>query len=120
MDDLARIFFPDNSNHRKAFLALWIEIKYAPNQFLSSQMSLTSKYGLSRRTLEVVRAKLKKMGVLKRISHFDPAYANHSGWTFADRFGSTLTCLAQAMKTSREQSGRPQDRLKDEQAFLFL
>ncbi len=101
-------------------MALWIEAKYAEGQFLPSRTTLNNKYGLTRRTLEVVRAKLKKLGVIKRVSHFNPAYGNLSGWTFSDRFCNALLSLAQTMKIHREASSRPQDRLKDQQAFLFL
>lgn len=101
-------------------MALWIEIKYAEGQFLPSRFDLVGKYGLTRRTLEVVRAKLKKLGVLKRVSHFNPTYRNQSGWTFSDRFGNSLTALAQTIRSYREPADRPQNRLKDEQAFLFL
>ena len=101
-------------------MALWIEIKYAEDQFLPSRVNLGQQYGLTRRTLEAVRAKLKKLGVIKRISHFNPAYGNLSGWTFSERFSQALAVLAQTIKTHREPSPRPQDRAKDEQAFLFL
>jgi len=117
---LARIFLPDNPNHRKAFVALWIEIKYAEGQFLPSWTDVRGKYNLSRRTVEIVRAKLKKLGILKRVSHFNPAHGNLSGWTFSDRFGSALSSLADAMRTHRAPPCRPQDRIKDEQALLFL
>jgi hypothetical protein len=70
--------------------------------------------------VEIVRAKLKKLGILKRVSHFNPAHGNLSGWTFSDRFGSALSSLADAMRTHRAPPCRPQDRIKDEQALLFL
>ena len=59
LDDLARMFFPDNRNHQRAFVAIWLEIEYADNQFLESTTNLASRYDLSPRTLEIVRAKLK-------------------------------------------------------------
>ena len=101
-------------------MAIWIEIKYAEEQFLSSRTSLAAEYGLTRRTLDAVRAKLKKLGVIKRVSHFNPAYGNMSGWTFSDRFSAALSSLIQAMKAHREPTNRPQDRLKDQQAILFV
>ena len=120
LDDLARIFFPDNGNHRRAFVALWIEVKYADDQFLPSRFDLCGQYKLSQRTVEVVRAKLKKMGILKRISHFNPAHGNLSGWTFSDRFIGAVSALVDAMRVFRAPPDRPQDRLRDQQAFLFL
>ncbi len=120
LDDLARIVFPDNPNHRKAFVGVWIEIKYAEEQFQPSRSDLCARYGITRRTLEIVRAKLRKLGIIKRVSHFNPAYGHQPGWTFSDRFGAALSSLVAATKAHREPTGRPQDRLKDEQALLFV
>lgn len=36
LDDLARILFPHNKRHQKIFLAMFLELKYAPDQFLGS------------------------------------------------------------------------------------
>lgn len=120
MDDLARIFFPDNLNHRKAFVAIWLEIKYADNQFLPSCRDIYKVYGLTSRTLEIVRAKLKKMGVIKRISHFNPAYGMQSGWMFSERFASCLIVLAKAVKERQQSIERGLDEKKDRQAILFV
>lgn len=36
LDELAKLLFPNNKNHQKIFLAIFIELKYAENQFLSN------------------------------------------------------------------------------------
>ena len=120
LDDLARIFFPDNDNHRRAFVALWIEIKYGENQFLPARRNTGHAYGLTARTVEIVRAKLKKMGVIKRISHFNPAHGMQSGWVFSERFTSCLVALAKALKERQRFIERSIDEKRDRHSFLFV
>ena len=73
LDDLARIIFPDTRMHRHAFIAIWVELKYAERQFLPTLTLLCSKHDISERVLDTVRARMKKMGILQRVSHFNPA-----------------------------------------------
>jgi len=120
LDDLARIFFPDNKNHRRAFVAIWVEIKYAEAQFLSSRLDLAGRHGVSRRTLDAVRAKMKRLGLIKRVSHFNPAYGHESGWTFCSRFLGCLSDFRDRIATSQEISGRPVDEKKDRDCALYI
>jgi len=120
LDDLARIVFPDNRAHRKVFVAIWLEIKYAENQFLSSRFNLCAKYGLSSRTLEVVRARMKKLGFLKRISHFNPRYGSVSGWTFGDSFVCCLVKLAEVVRQAKRPAGRKIDEQKDRDSITYV
>lgn len=120
LDDLARVFFPDNRNHQRAFVAIWLEIKYADNQFLASTLGLASRYDLSSRTLEIVRAKLKKLGLIKRISHFNPAHGYQSGWVFSPRFRSALAAFSSILSAATEASSRPLDREKDRASLQFI
>ena len=120
LDDLARIFFPDNQNHRKAFVALWIEIKYANGQFLPSRRNIDGVYGLTTRTVEIVRAKLKKMGIIKRISHFNPAHGMQSGWVFSERFAVCLGTLAKSLKDRQHYIERSIEEKRDRHSVLFV
>ena len=120
LDDLARIFFPDNRNHQRAFVAIWLEIKYADNQFLASTTNLASRYALSPRTLEIVRAKLKKLGLIKRISHFNPAHSYRSGWVFSPRFRSALSAMSAAITNASQVTDRRLDREKDRASIQFI
>ena len=99
---------------------IWIEIKYADNQFLSSRRDISNAYGLTPRTIEIVRAKLKKMGVIKRISHFNPAHNMQAGWTFSERFALCLVILAKSLKERQNCIERSLEEKKDRQAILFV
>ena len=120
LDDLARIFFPDNRSHRRAFIAIWVEIKYADDQFLPSTFDFSARYQLSPRILEVVRAKLKRLGIIKRISHFNPAFGYRSGWTFARRFGVALGALTDAVKRAEDVGPHSIDQRKDRDAAYYI
>jgi len=50
LSDLAIILFPHNKQHQKVFLAIFIELKYADGQAISSLNRITEKYNISRRT----------------------------------------------------------------------
>ena len=63
LDDLARIVFPDSKTHRRVFVAVWSEIKYADAQFVPTLNHLCGEHGFSERILETVRAKMKKLGM---------------------------------------------------------
>ena len=119
LDDLARIFFPDNRNHRRAFVAIWVEIKYAERQFLPDMKAIQSEYNLSRRTVENVRAKMKKLGLIKRISHFNPDFGYRAGWIFSGRLRHALTAFAKALDAANVPDGTPVDEKKDRDARLY-
>jgi len=120
LDDLARIYCPDNRNHQRAFLAIWLGIKYGEGQFLPSNVDLAARHGISSRTLEIVRAKMKKLGLIQRVSHFSPAFGNRSGWIFSPRFRHCLSTLGEILKDAVQPSSRAVDRRKDEDALHYL
>jgi hypothetical protein len=97
-----------------------VEIKYAEAQFLSSREEIVARHGVSRRTIEIVRAKMKKLGLIKRISHFNPAYGHESGWTFCNRFLTCLSGLRAHVVSAQEVTGRPVDEKKDRDSVLYL
>ncbi len=120
LDDLARLFFPDNKNHQRAFIAIWLEIKYAEDQFLSSTVEFLPVYDVSSRTIEIVRAKLKRLGLIKRLSHFNPAYGNCSGWVFSSRFRGALTQLSAALVSACDPGVHQIDEKKDRGSLHFI
>ena len=120
LDDLARIFCPDNRNHQRAFLAIWLGIKYGEGQFLPSRTDLAAKYDVSSRTVEIVRAKMKKLGLIQRVSHFSPAFGNRAGWVFSPRFRHSLAALGEILKEASQPSWRALDRQKEEDSMHYI
>ena len=120
LDELASILFPDNRNHRRVCVAIWLELKYAEDQFARSLAHLPSTHGFSRRSLEVVRAKLRKMGILKRVSHFSPHHGHTGGWTFSSRFAQCLRKLSATVREFQTPTGRRIDEQKDQNAIIYV
>jgi len=70
LDDLARVLFPDNRNHQRTFLRLFLHLKYAPDRFVLNFDPLWKSGEVSRRVLEIVRAKCRKLGLIDHVSKF--------------------------------------------------
>lgn len=102
LDDLARILFPHNKKHQKVFLAMFLELKYAQNQFLNSFAFLCQKYDFSQRVLEKVRAKCRRMGIFDHVSRFNSKYGYREGWVFSNRFGWSLVKLVDIFNQYRK------------------
>jgi hypothetical protein len=119
LDEFARLLFPGNKNHQKIFLAVFIELKYAPRQFLPSLTPLCDKYDFTARTLETVRSKMRRMGLIDHVSRFNKAYGYREGWVFSNRFSRSLTRLVELCKSFRERKDALQER-KDRDLFNYL
>jgi hypothetical protein len=119
LDEFAIVLFPGNRNHQGIFLAIFIELKYAPSEFLPSLSPLCDKYSFSPRMLETVRSKMRRMGIIDHVSRFNKRYGYQEGWIFSSRFSQALTCLAGLPKTFRQRKDPIQER-KDRDLFLYL
>jgi hypothetical protein len=119
LDELAKILFPCNRNHQRIFLAIFIELKYAPSEFLPILTPLCDKYDFSPRTLETVRSKMRRMGIIDHVSRFNKAYGYREGWVFSNRFGRSLTRLSELTQGFRNRKGSLQER-KDRDLFIYL
>ena len=60
------------------------------------------KHGVSRRTLERVRAKLRRLGVIEHVSRFNSRYGHREGWMLSARFERNLRLLADKVAMMRE------------------
>jgi len=118
-DELAQLLFPSNRNHQKIFLAVFIELKYAPDQFLPSLDHLCDQYSFTRRSLETVRAKMRRMGLIDHVSRFNRAHGYREGWIFSNRFCRTLKKLSRLLQEFKQQRGFNQER-KDRDMFRYL
>jgi hypothetical protein len=119
LDELAKVLFPGNQKHQKIFLAIFIELKYAPAEFLPSLLPLGDRYDFSPRMLETVRSKMRRMGLIDHVSRFNKTYGYREGWVFSNRFSRALIRLAELPKSFRERKDPTQER-KDHDLFIYL
>jgi len=119
LDELSQLLFPGNRNHQKIFLAVFIELKYAPREFLPFLQPLCQKYGFSPRMLETVRGKMRRMGIIDHVSRFNRAYGYREAWVFSNRFSRAISRLAELARDFRDRKGVLQER-KDRDLFMYL
>ena len=119
LDDLARTLFPGNKNHQRTFLAIFVELKWAKDQFLPALDPIANKHDISRRTLETVRAKMRRMGIIDHVSRFNKKHGYREGWVFSKRFERALERLAQISRRFREDAHNSQQR-KDFDATRYI
>jgi hypothetical protein len=119
LDDLARILLPNNRNHQKVFLAIFIEIKYAPGEFLTTLLPLCERYEFSPRMLETVRSKMRRLGIIDHVCRFNKRTGYKEGWTFSHRFSQSLVILIESIKIAQTKNGTTQE-LKDRNLFSYL
>jgi len=119
LDELAKILFPGNRNHQKIFLATFIELKFAPGEFLPSLTPLCDKYKFTPRMLETVRSKIRRMGIIDHVSRFNKTYGYREGWIFSTRFAHSLTRLSELIQDFKDRKDSLQER-KDRDLFIYL
>jgi hypothetical protein len=119
LDELAKVLFPGNQNHQRIFLAIFIELKYAPKEFLPSLLPLCDRYDFSPRILETVRSKMRRMGMIDHVSRFNKAFGYQEGWVFSNRFSRSLIRLSELTQSFRDRKGSLQER-KDRDLFIYL
>jgi hypothetical protein len=110
LDELASILYPGNKNHQKIFLAIFIELKWSENQFLTALEPIADKYGFSRRVLEIVRAKMRRMGMIDHVSRFNHKHGYKEGWVFSSKFSKAINRLTDLMARFKEQKNGSQER----------
>ena len=119
LDDMARVFCPANRNHQRAFLAVFVELKWAQDQFLRGLEPIADKHGISRRTLETVRAKMRRLGLIDHVSRFNQQRGYREGWVFSRRFERGLNRLAEQIARFKSTAEQPQEQ-KDRDAHRYL
>ena len=119
LDELAEILFPGNRNHQKIFLTIFIELKYAPGEFLPNLTPLCEKYDFTPRMLETVRSKMRRMGLIDHVSRFNKAHGYREGWIFSNRFSRSLIHLTELIQGFKDRKDTLQER-KDRDLFSYL
>jgi hypothetical protein len=102
LDEFAQLLFPGNRKHQRVFLAIFIELKYAPAQFLPHLTPLCDRYGFSPRMLETVRSKLRRLGIIDQVSRFNKSHGYREGWVFSTRFSRALLRLAELSRVLKD------------------
>ena len=119
LDDLARVFCPANRNHQRAFLAVFVELKWAHDQFLPTLEPIADKHGISRRTLETVRAKMRRLGIIDHVSRFNRQRGYREGWILSRRFERSLERLSEQLGSFKRCNDGVQEQ-KDRDAYRYL
>jgi hypothetical protein len=60
--------------------------------------------------LEIVRSKMRRLGLIDHVSRFNKAYGYREGWVFSNRFTRTLTRLGSLTSDFRERRDALQER----------
>ena len=100
--DLAEMLFPGNRNQQHAFLVVWISLKWVEHQLVPNLAAVAEKQGISRRTLDRVRAKMRRMGLVDHVSRFNGAHGYREGWMLSTRFERSLGQMAEKMASFRD------------------
>ena len=119
LSDLAIILFPHNKRHQKVYLAIYIELKYSPDQSLPTLAWIAEKYNFSQRLLEIVRAKMRRMGIIDHVSKFSKKNNYREAWVFSSRFQRTLSRLTE-YHTSFKKIENSRQEQKDRDLFRYL
>jgi hypothetical protein len=119
LDELAQLLFPGNRSHPRVFLAIFIELKYAPGQFLPQMGSLCDRYGISPRMLETVRSKMRRLGIIDHVSRFNKSHGYREGWVFSTRFSHALLRLTELSRDLRDKTDGHQEQ-KDRDLFMYV
>ena len=102
--DLAELLFPGNRNQQHAFLAVWISLKWADHHMVPNLGEVAGEHGITKRTLERVRAKMRRMGLIDHVSRFNARHGCREGWILSSRFENSLRQLADKVEEPERQS----------------
>jgi len=110
--DLAELLFPGNRNQQHAFLVIWFSLTWAGTGLVPNLNEPAQQFGISRRTLERIRAKLRRLGLTDHVSRFNARHGYREGWVLSPRFEHSLQQLADKVVALR--SAGTGSREKDE------
>lgn len=119
LDELAAILFPGNRNHQRIFLALYVELKWTEGQFLRALEPVADKHGFSHRSLETVRAKMRRLGLIDHVSRFNQKHGYREGWTLSGKLSRSLHRLAETAGHITDASKHAQE-AKDRDLLRYI
>jgi len=91
--DLVEMLFPGNRNQQHAAARIFLVLKAAEG-LVPSLSFLQEQHSISRRTLQRVRAKLTRLGLIEHFTWMNSRYGGQSGWRLSSRMSTALRLLA--------------------------
>ena len=119
LDEWIGLLFPGKRLHQRIALAVLVELKWSTGQFLPSLDWLAKEYDFSRRSLETVRAKLRRLGVIDHVSRFNKTHGYREGWILSLRFEKSMERMGHWAATLRDASD-PVQEAKDRDLHRYL
>lgn len=113
--DLAELLFPGNRNHQHCFLAIWFALTWAPHGMVPNLTEVATRHGITRRTFERVRAKLRRIGLIDHVSRFDKTFGYREGWILSHRFERSLRVMADRVA----ELGQPAPDAREKDAMML-
>jgi hypothetical protein len=101
--DMVAMLFPSNKNHQHAAARILMILRGQP-QPVASLSPLETKHGISRRTLQRVRAKLSRLGLIEHVTWMNRRHAGKTGWLISTRMSRTLRQLADTLDAWRAET----------------
>ena len=102
LSDLAELLFPGNRNQQHAFLAVYIELKWADHHMVPNLADIARQHRISRRTIERVRAKMRRLGLVDHVSRFNASRGYREGWVMSGRFVNSLWQFAEKVSILKD------------------
>jgi hypothetical protein len=99
--DLVEMLFPGNRNQQHAAACIFFELKWV-DYLVPNMTDLETKYDISRRILQITRAKLSRLGLIEHVSYLNRRYGGQHGWRLSSRFEQGLKQLAQKCADFRD------------------
>jgi hypothetical protein len=91
-----------------------VELKWAQDQFLPSLQPTAQAHGITPRSVETVRAKMRRLGLIDQVSRFNAKHGYREGWVPSNRFQRSLQHLAKLtteLRTAEDPAREKKDRL---------
>ena len=109
--DLVEMLFPGNRNQQHAAARIFLVLKAAEG-LVPSLSFLQEQHSISRRTLQRVRAKLTRLGLIEHFTWMNSRYGGQSGWRLSSRMSTALRQMADKIEEWRRDK-RPERLAKD-------
>lgn len=110
LTDIMVELFPGNRNQQHAAGCVLLTLRQSQDPRLLSD--LEGQHGISRRTLQRVRAKLAHLGWIEYVSWMNSRYGGRTGWVLSGRMASSLRLFADKLDAWRSDE-RPETAAKE-------